>query len=520
MYGTVTSIQGITTVVETAVVSREEQDWMRIEPFQLERWMTTYEIRVKWDIAESGIFPMSTREIIDLLPEDERDSTLHQLLDLRLGYSEACGSAELRGLIAETYENTSIGRSACHDRRHRSELSALQRAAVARRPGRRRRSGLPATAQRSRGHRLRRRALDDCGETAGSASTSTISARLATPGTRMIVINTPHNPTGAMLSAEELKDIYALAEELDAWVLSDEAYRWLDLPGEAPLAPPMRNLGPRAISTGTFSKPFGLPGLRIGWIAAPRGDRSSLLGSARLHQPQPRQAERRAGGPCVSPSRPDRRAHARDRAENLRFAEGWFADNAGSRLLDAAARRFPGVDEIRARHAVAELANQLAEDYSVMLAPGSAFGYEGYLRIGVGNTPDVFAEGLRQTARCLRDLSSAGVADSERRSWLTRQRPERRRQTAPVGRVRTLRASLSPVHRAGATSRGRPRERATGQHADQVPSVLLRREVVAVDLQPVAATAAAAAIDVGVQRLADQRAFGRCWHASPCSSRR
>ena len=44
-----------------------------------------------------------------------------------------------------------------------------------------------------------------------------------------------------------------------------------------------------------------------------------------------------------------------------------------------------------------------------MLAPGSAFGYEAYLRIGVGTTPAIFAEGLHQTARCLRDLSSAGV---------------------------------------------------------------------------------------------------------------
>ena len=51
-----------------------------------------------------------------------------------------------------------------------------------------------------------------------------------------------------------------------------------------------------------------------------------------------------------------------------------------------------------------ELANRLAEDYSVMLAPGSAFGYEGYLRIGVGTKPTIFAEGLRQTACCLRDL--------------------------------------------------------------------------------------------------------------------
>ena len=49
-------------------------------------------------------------------------------------------------------------------------------------------------------------------------------------------------------------------------------------------------------------------------------------------------------------------------------------------------------------------ANSLAEDYSVMLAPGSACGYEGYLRIGIGNTPHLFKEGLEQTAKALREL--------------------------------------------------------------------------------------------------------------------
>ena len=80
---------------------------MRIEPFQLERWMTTYELSVKWDIAESGIAPMSTREVLDFLPPDERPETLERLLDLRLGYSEARGSAELRELLAATYVDTS-----------------------------------------------------------------------------------------------------------------------------------------------------------------------------------------------------------------------------------------------------------------------------------------------------------------------------------------------------------------------------------------------------------------------------
>ena len=51
-------------------------------------------------------------------------------------------------------------------------------------------------------------------------------------------------------------------------MLCDEAYRWIEVPGGDPFAPPAVDYGPSAISVGTISKPFGLPGLRIGWMAA------------------------------------------------------------------------------------------------------------------------------------------------------------------------------------------------------------------------------------------------------------
>ena len=241
---------------------------VRIEPFQLERWMTKYEVNVKWDIAESGIYPMSVREILNLLPPEERATELDRLLDLRLGYSEACGSAELRGLIAAAYENTSpdeilitTGAIEANFLLFNELLSAGDRIVVV----------SPAYQQL---HSLAKAigcevALWKLRDDEGFRFDLGDLRALATPGTRMIVVNTPHNPTGSMLSEQQLREIYALAEELDAWVLNDEAYRWLDLPGSPLLAPPMRNLGPRAISTGTFSKPFGLPGLRIGCIAAP-----------------------------------------------------------------------------------------------------------------------------------------------------------------------------------------------------------------------------------------------------------
>jgi aspartate/methionine/tyrosine aminotransferase len=380
---------------------------VRIEPFQLEHWMTKYELNVRWDIAESGIYPMSSRELLDLLPPEERQSELDRLLDLRLGYSEACGSAELRGLIAGTYENTSpdevlvtTGAIEANFLLFNELLSAGDRVVVVNPAYQQLHSVAEAigcevalwTLRDDGGFRFD---LDDL-------------RALATPGTRLIVVNSPHNPTGAMLSEEQLREIYALAEELDAWVLSDEAYRWLDLPGSPPLAPPMRNLGPRAISTGTFSKPFGLPGLRIGWIAAPEDVVRRCWGLRDYISLSPGKLN---DALAVVAFRHRDQIVERTRqivAENLPFAARWFAENEDLASWTPPRGGILALMKYRLDLPSLELANRLAEDYSVMLAPGSAFGYEGYLRIGVGNNSDIFAEGLRQTARCLRDLASTG----------------------------------------------------------------------------------------------------------------
>jgi aspartate/methionine/tyrosine aminotransferase len=383
---------------------------VRIEPFQLERWMTTYEINVKWDIAESGIYPMSTRDILDLLPTDKREAELEYLLDLRLGYSEACGSETLRSLIAATYEHTSpeeilvtTGAIEANFLLLNELLSAGDRVVIVD-PAYQQLHGVARaigcdvqlwTLRRDDGFHFD---LDDL-------------RALATSGTKMIVINTPHNPTGAMLSEQQLREIYALAEELDAWVLSDEAYRWLDLPGSAALAPPMRNLGPRAISTGTFSKPFGLPGLRTGWISAPADVIQRCWGLRDYISLSPGKLN---DALATLAFRHRDQIIERTRqivSVNLPFAERWFSENADLVSWNPPRGGILALMKYELEMPSLELANHLAEEYSVMLAPGAAFGYEGYLRIGIGSTPHIFAEGLRQTARCLRDLARDGVRE-------------------------------------------------------------------------------------------------------------
>ncbi len=89
-------------------------------------------------------------------------------------------------------------------------------------------------------------------------------AALVRPGTtRLISVTTPHNPTGTLLSAQDLRRLVGLAEQAEAVLLVDETYRDLTHTGErTPLA---ATLSPSVVSVSSMSKAYGLPGLRIGW---------------------------------------------------------------------------------------------------------------------------------------------------------------------------------------------------------------------------------------------------------------
>ncbi|WCM25605.1 pyridoxal phosphate-dependent aminotransferase [Sphingomonas sp. QA11] len=89
-------------------------------------------------------------------------------------------------------------------------------------------------------------------------------AAAVTPQTRIISITTPHNPTGTMLAEAELHELVALAKKRGCILLVDETYRDLSLDGTLPLA---ASLGDHVISVASLSKAYGVPGIRIGWIA-------------------------------------------------------------------------------------------------------------------------------------------------------------------------------------------------------------------------------------------------------------
>jgi aspartate/methionine/tyrosine aminotransferase len=376
---------------------------LKIEPFLLERWMTRHETRVRYDIAESGIQPLSINDLLAFEAPDARDRIVGGLLDLPLGYSEARGSEALRGLFAATYSRGDVDHILVTTGAIEANFLLFNELLEA---GDHMVAPYPAYQQlysvpRAIGCDV---SLWRVGPETGYRYDVDALERLVRPNTRVIVVNTPHNPTGAMLNPADARRVMALAERVGAWVIGDEAYRWLAVPGGEPFAPPFFDMGERGISVGTLSKPFGLPGLRIGWIAAPPALVARCWGLRDYVSLSPGKLNDEIAQLAM---RHRDRLVARNTAivtKNMAAASRWVEERSTylswtpprGGLLALLKYDLP-IDSL-------SLADRLAEKYSVMLAPGSAFGYEGHLRIGIGQRPDIFATGLEEAGKCFEKL--------------------------------------------------------------------------------------------------------------------
>lgn len=236
---------------------------MKIKPFAVEEWMNAWEVGAKYNIAETCVDSISMNELFELTGEDKTEF-LNRLCARRLSYGDIEGLPEFRKGVCGLYKTLNIenivpthGASGANHHVFYSLIS----------PGDRVVSIMPTYQQlysipESYGADVQILHLSKENNYLPDLEKL---RRLVTPKTKMICINNPNNPTGALMSEQMLREIVEIARSADAWILCDEVYRHLSQ--EDGWCSSIVDLYEKGISVSSMSKVFSLAGLRLGWIA-------------------------------------------------------------------------------------------------------------------------------------------------------------------------------------------------------------------------------------------------------------
>ncbi len=234
---------------------------MEIPPFQLERYFARYEFSARYLLSSSDCEALSMAELLRLA-----DAELMELWqELRLGYTESQGHPLLRQAIAGLYRDYTANEVlvAAPEEAIFLFMQALLETGdhvVCTFPGY---QSLYEVA-RSLGCQV---SLWEPHEAQGWRFDLEDLASLLRPDTRLVVVNFPHNPTGYLPPLADFQALIDLVRQNGITLLSDEMYQYLTAADGAAL-PAACELYERAVSLSGLSKSFGLPGLRIGWLAS------------------------------------------------------------------------------------------------------------------------------------------------------------------------------------------------------------------------------------------------------------
>ena len=380
---------------------------MKLETFAMERMQSTYENLVEFNLSESGVRPLTPRQLI------EDAAGLDGLLDQPLVYTQSNGTIDLRGAIASLYPGAGLDHIEVTN--GGSEANFITTFNLIE-PGDEVVMLVPNYMQtwglsRAFGGTVRQWPLVEDHHAGRWRADLNALEQLVTARTKLIVICNPNNPTGARLTTTDLDGIARIADRHGAWILSDEVYRGAEIDGLETAS--MWGRSPRVIVTSGLSKAYGLPGLRIGWIVAPPSLLASLWSYHDYVTIAPGALSDRLARVALKPERRNRLLErTRDiLRRNLPLIEAWLTEAGGFRWIrpEAGAIVYVHYDyDINST----ELVTRLREEQSVLVVPGDHFGMDRYLRLGFGEPPEYNRAGLGRLKALLASLPSRpeGVA--------------------------------------------------------------------------------------------------------------
>jgi aspartate/methionine/tyrosine aminotransferase len=362
-------------------------------PFELERWMSTWENIVEFNLSESGVHPMTVEELV------EDPQRIEDLLSTGLNYPQTNGLLELRERIADLYPHATsdnvlvtTGAAQANFTSIWTLLEPNDEIAVM----------LPNYMQiwgLAQNFRLKLQTFSLEEKKNWTLDLDALS-KAVTKDTKLIAVCNPNNPTGHIFTTDEMEAIVSIADRVGAWLLADEVYAGAERTTDE-TTPSFWGRYDRVLAVGSMSKAYGLPGLRLGWVVAPEETVEALWSRQDYITIGNTMLANKLAAFALDPQVLSRivartRDYIRKGYDNF---ELWAQDHED--LFSWVPPQAAAVVFVRyARQTNStELCERLIREESAYVVPGDHFGMDGYLRISFGLPKEYLLEGLKRVHR-------------------------------------------------------------------------------------------------------------------------
>jgi len=354
----------------------------------LEEWFDAYQYEVDHDIGESGV---KFRDLASLGVDLSR-------VELRYGHHR--GSPELRRVLSEQYEDFSPDQICVTTGSSEANFSIIASLVgdsdhmIVEHPN------YPSLYEVPRSLGLQNDALQLSFDDQFKPDLEELEL-LMKPTTKLVTLTHPNNPTGSVISEKTLREVIELVESHNCHLLHDETYRELSF--EKP-PPPAAVLSDRAISITTTSKTYGLPGIRIGWIAGPR----SVIDSVRAIREQITICNNSLGetiARSIIERRDELLKEIREGIKtNFSILKDWMNRQNALEWVEprGGVVAFP---RLKDHTSTEQLCRLLVSKYRTFTIPGYCFDMPEHLRIGFGGFTEEIRSGLGKLELALNEYA-------------------------------------------------------------------------------------------------------------------
>ena len=366
---------------------------MKFEEFELERNQSLFEHEVDYNLSESGLHPLPLKSI---LTEDEQQ----ELLETELIYGYTTGTPMLREKIADLYTGADfdnvLATSGSAEANFVAVMTLLE-------PGDELIYMVPNYLQirgiaRSFGITVKELPLRE--ELGWQWDMKELESMISSK-TKMIGVCHPNNPTGSIVSKENMGKIIDIASGNDCWILSDEVYRGAELNGIE--SPSFYGNYEKTIVNAGLSKAYRLPGLRIGWTVGPK---DYIKKAWAFHDYTSISIAYHSDWVASRILDTKRRKHILDGTkqhlnQNMNTLVEWIDTCDGKLSLSPPQAGAIAFVRIKMDIPSQDLTYHIRDNFSVLLTAGKWFGLEGFLRFGYGPPNEYLLEALDRIGQSL-----------------------------------------------------------------------------------------------------------------------